>query len=290
MSHKFVKITCACRVKRCAVCSKCSRCECGHDGLSVETKMARGRGGKQPSASAKRSSTTKTLDYVEASHSEDDYPPLCSTPLIPTRKKPRNGRTVPSSSSSTGTRSRAPSSATSTRIRVAPSSATSSRGDPRGAILKLTPSMSASKSIQLIRDFFGLSYTATSNFPSEEDRHEAESFDALKKGTRVVLFLVSTLQKMCALIFPQDSEGCMRAVAQYILQTTGDSAFKTSAMAAQEALPEKSIQRKVLLAVLCDNMIFPKAKEKLSVGRKAFDTARPHYRCLLSGSEIRSTV
>ena len=231
--HKVVKITCACRVKRCAVCSKCSRCECGHDGLSVETKMARGRGGKQPSASAKRSSTTKTLDYVEASHSEDDSPPLCSTPLIPTRKKPRNGRTVPSSSSSTGTRSRAPSSATSTRSRVAPSSATSSRGDTRGAILKLTPSMSASKSIQLIRDFFGLSYTATSNFPSEEDRHEAESFDALKKGTRVVLFLVSTLQKMCALIFPQDSEGCMRAVAQNILQTTGDSAFKTSAMAAQ---------------------------------------------------------
>ena len=100
MSQKVVKITCACRAKRCAVCSKCSRCECGHDGLSVETKMARGRGGKQPSASAKRSSTTKTLDYVEASHSEDDSPPLCSTPLIPTRKKPRNGRTVPSSSSS----------------------------------------------------------------------------------------------------------------------------------------------------------------------------------------------
>ena len=107
----------------------------------------------------------------------------CKYGMIQT-KKTRNGRTVPSFSSSTDTRSRAP------------SSATSSPGDPRGAILKLTPSMSASKSIQLIRDFFGLSYTATSNFPCEEDRHEAESFDDLKKGTRVVLFLVSTLQKM----------------------------------------------------------------------------------------------
>ena len=98
MSQKVVKITCACHTKRCAVYSKYSRYECGHDGLSVETKMVRSRGGKQPSVSVKRSSTTKTLDYIEASHSEDDSPPLCSTPLIPTRKKPRNGGTVPSSS------------------------------------------------------------------------------------------------------------------------------------------------------------------------------------------------
>ena len=90
MSETRVKMTCACHVRRCDICTKCSRCGCGHDGVSVETKMSRKKGGKQPTGSnknGKRSNATKTtLSYAESDGSDEDSYRICSTPVLTTKK------------------------------------------------------------------------------------------------------------------------------------------------------------------------------------------------------------
>lgn len=36
---------CRCRVKSCTTCNRCSRCQCAHDGIAIESKINRKRGG-----------------------------------------------------------------------------------------------------------------------------------------------------------------------------------------------------------------------------------------------------
>ena len=61
-------------------------------------------------------------------------------------------------------------------------------------------------------------------------------------------------------------------------------------MKAHVALPEQSIQRKVILAILCNSLTFETASNLLIIGKAMFETARRHYRCLESGKEIIYTV
>ena len=154
----------------------------------------------------------------------------------------------------------------------------------------LTPGLKARKSVQLIREFFGLSSTMSRNFPNEKERIEASHFDDLDRGNRVVAFIMPILHMLCAILIPGDPEGLLRAVGRHVMGEIGDSDWKECANMAQLALPEKFIQRKVILAMLCEKLSFANAKECLSIGKQAFTTARRHYRCLLSGNEIRQAV
>ena len=95
---------------------------------------------------------------------------------------------------------------------------------------------------------------------------------------------------MCDILVPGDPKGLIRAVAQKIMYEAGDSTMKDAAVVVQDALPEKSIQKKVILAILCEKMPFANAKDVLSIGKQAFTTSRRYYRCLASGNKIRPTV
>ena len=54
--------------------------------------------------------------------------------------------------------------------------------------------------------------------------------------------------------------------------------------------PEYSIQRKVVLAILCNSITLSCASNLLSIGKAAFSTARRHYRCLSTVTQITKTV
>lgn len=57
-----------------------------------------------------------------------------------------------------------------------------------------------------------------------------------------------------------------------------------SAIKVKDALPPQSIQRKVVLAILCQLMSLSNAIIELNIGRKSFETANRHYKYLLSGN------
>ena len=95
---------------------------------------------------------------------------------------------------------------------------------------------------------------------------------------------------MCDILVPGDPKGLIRAVAQKIMHEAGDSTMKDAAVVAQDALPEKPIQRKVILVILCEKISFANTKDVLSIGKQAFTTSRRYYRCLASGNKIRPTV
>ena len=256
------KERCACRVRRCETCDKCSRCGCAHDGSSVELKMARSVGGKQVTggdSGKKRRSTTTCLNYDEEGDSDSD-----SNKKTPAKTPRRHERY------------KTPSSAAASSVKSTPAT--------------LTPGLKTRKSIQLIIEFFGLSSSISSNFPNEKERIEASYFDDLDRGNRVVAFIMSILQILCSILIPGDPKGLLRAVGHHIMREIGDSDWKECAHMAQLALPEKSIQRKVILAIMCEKLSFANAKEYLSIGKQAFTTARRHYRCLVSGNEIRHAV
>ena len=104
-----------------------------------------------------RKKATKRRSMTVAS--EDDFPLRWGTPKVPsTKKKPtKSGRSVPLSAS------------------------------------KVTPDAALPKNSQMIRDFFGMTCTTTSNFLGKKVCHETTSFECLENGKRVVVFIASVL-------------------------------------------------------------------------------------------------
>ena len=102
MSRELVKLTCICRVKRCPMCSKCSRRGCDHYGHSVKVKMSKGRGGKQPICCKivkGKSTSRKRIDYNETSN-EDDVSVQSVTPKVfSTKNKEKKRRSLNKTSS-----------------------------------------------------------------------------------------------------------------------------------------------------------------------------------------------
>ena len=201
MVTKKGKERCPYRVKLCVTCGECSHCGCTHDGYSVEVKLYRSVGGKQATSSStgiKRQSTTVCLDYCEndsASVSEMET-------LVKTRR--RNGIKRQSTTvcldyceNDSASVSEMETLVKTTRRNGndAPSSAiTVPRSSVRSTISEtLTNGWNTRKSIQLIRDFFGLPKNATRNFPNAKKRDGAASFNDVQRGIRVVAFVTSIL-------------------------------------------------------------------------------------------------
>ena len=92
----------------------------------------------------------------------------------------------------------------------------SDRSVPSSAV-KVTPDARLPKKSQVIRDFFGMLHTTKSNFPGKKVCHEGASFEVTKNGKRVVVFVASVLQVICEIIIPNDSDGCIRAVGNFLL-------------------------------------------------------------------------
>jgi hypothetical protein len=84
------------------------------------------------------------------------------------------------------------------------------------------------------------------------------------------------------------NESCSRKKCKTYMNES--SKVLISAKKVHVALPEKSIQRKVILAILCNCMMFMCAKQVLGIGRVAFDTAERHYHCLSSSTPIVQPV
>ena len=55
--------------------------------------------------------------------------------------------------------------------------------------IKITPNTRLPKNAQMIRDFFGISYTTTSNFPGKKVCHKAKSLEGLDNG-KLLFFLL----------------------------------------------------------------------------------------------------
>ena len=74
------KLTCNCKVRRCATCGSCSRCGCENDGIPLRKKLGRSAGGLQPARGDKRSlrprKRRKLLPHAEGDGANMENPPL----------------------------------------------------------------------------------------------------------------------------------------------------------------------------------------------------------------------
>ena len=92
-------------------------------------------------------------------------------------------------------------------------------------------------------------------------------------------FVVIIIKIVCAIMLPKDPDGLFHAVGKHILseEPATDSELILLVKKAQVALPQQCIQRKVILAFLCNTMSFKYASKMLNIGKASFNTSRRHY-------------
>ena len=146
-------------------------------------------------------------------------------------------------------------------------------------------------------DLLGVDKAVAKNVPSATVREECASLldlpgdsDKDYSQSRLVIFATHIVKAMCDKLLPNDGEGLYQAMIKGN-KSRDRGKVETSVSAVLSALPQGSLQKQAIRAVVCNSIPLEELKNStFGIGAKAFRIGRLHYQYLASGNDIINTV
>ena len=129
--------------------------------------------------------------------------------------------------------------------------------------------------------------------PSTSDRMKksVDEFDAESKS-QLVHFVVSAMSNICALICPKDPTTLAQRCAENIAggYSSKDAKLRGNMKTIIEALPPKSLQRRVLLATVASSYSSTTLKADFGLSDHAVVASRKRFKCLQDGCLLNPDI